>query len=878
MHRLSGLYLLTLILFFVLSSLVISGCDDDDDNDDDTADDDTGDDDTGDDDTDDDDDNTVWPNLSDQLGEGEVRAGLITAEDELIGGPRARGQIGDYKIYNSQVELIIRSPENPGIGWTTYSGNLVDADRARAPEEQGADGLWALEQLIGLIRGFYARDIEVVKSGADGQAIIRVTGKDGGIDIVDSTVPTLDHQLIIVNEYILDADKNYLRVRTTLENQIDKDRRLFLADIPLWDDEMKIFNPRTGYNMGDLDLLANLRWVGGISRLGFPVSYALATENPKRSLWAPYIDGEILPLIEGMINLAPFGVSSYERLFIIGDGDTGMISSTINAYDQNEDFVLLTGRIDTAAGGDLEGVEVIVTDSRPVGTNFVGVLWPDRDGEFSLEVTPGRYTLMANGPGRIDAQSVSLVADDDINRAELYIDSPGFFNFTVTDDLGAEVPCRITLQPGHNANPNAGIAKRIWSITGMGTERIVPGNYTATASRGYEYEIAQQNITIAAGQITYFEDFIEHSVDTTNHLSGDFHIHTQFSIDSQALADVRVRELVTEGIEMPVFTDHDFNSDFTPIVAAVGAEDLIKPVIGTEISPVYGHLNAWPMDRPGWAPDYYGVPLVKYSEHRQIIKKYEIPELWQIARSDFGAQVIQINHPRSDSLGWFNYVDYDPTVGVSPLDPALWSTGFDAIEVFNSGSNHEGSLTDWFSFLDQGLEYTLTGNSDSHSPDSNLGNPRNVFYMPTDDPALADPADMVDSILNHRNQVSNGPFISFSINGEPIGGMVSGETDLEANLQIKVQAPLWVTVDTLRIYSHHGQVIQQIDLPPTGNVVRFEGTISYELEQDAYFVVWAGSDTANLGPVTRGENPFCMTNPIWVDANGNGRFDPPGLP
>jgi hypothetical protein len=123
-----------------------------------------------------------------------------------------------------------------------------------------------------------------VSYGHDGPAIVRVTGKDGGIDIVDHLLPTWDYGLTIITEYTLDPDADYLTIRTILKNETDRDRKVLIADIPLWGDETKIFTPRAGYNLGDVDLLASLRWVSGLSRFHLPVSYALATVGPHRPI------------------------------------------------------------------------------------------------------------------------------------------------------------------------------------------------------------------------------------------------------------------------------------------------------------------------------------------------------------------------------------------------------------------------------------------------------------------------------------------------------------------------------------------------------------------------------------------------------------------
>ncbi|MCZ7586031.1 MAG: hypothetical protein M5R36_23385 [Deltaproteobacteria bacterium] len=265
-------FVLALTLCFAFSLSCTCGDDDDDDDDDDVGDDDTSadddDDDTGgDDDIDDDDDDTdddeSWDNLSDPLGEGEVRAGIIASGDELIGGPRARGEIGDYKIYNSRVEFIIRSTELPGISWSTYSGNIIDADRARPPAEAGQDALWALEQFLTIPRTFRATSMEIVENGRDGVATIRVHGTDAGLHVVDAILPTWDHRIDITNEYTLEPDKDYLHIRTTITNEANKDRDILIADLPLWGDHLKLFAPRGGYTEGEAAPFANLRWLGG---------------------------------------------------------------------------------------------------------------------------------------------------------------------------------------------------------------------------------------------------------------------------------------------------------------------------------------------------------------------------------------------------------------------------------------------------------------------------------------------------------------------------------------------------------------------------------------------------------------------------------------
>jgi hypothetical protein len=836
-----------------------------------------------------DDDNAGWPNLSDQLGTGEVRAGEIKAADELISGIRSAGQLGDYKIYNSRVRFVIRAPQHNAVGWIPYSGNLIDADRCRPAGTPGMDGLWASEQLFGLLRGYLVKSIQVISDGHNAPAVIRVVGKDAGIDIIDHLLPTWDYGLTVTTDYVLYPDKDYLVVKTTLKNNWPTDRHMLVADAPLWGDEMSIFSPRLGYGLEQLDLMADLRWIAGVSRRRQPVSYAIATINPDRKLWSPYVPsgsdepttGEILAVVENELALPAYGEATYARLFFIGTGDTASIQAMINAYDNNTNYGTIRGTVQLATGDDPSTIDVVVNDFvRPTGENYVGMARLDSGGHFTMQLPTGGYGLVASGAGRANsAQVVANVNAGEQTEVTLTIGQPGYVTYNATDSTGKPIPAKFSFQSGKNAAWDAPVVYRAWiGPTGQGTDSVLPGDYTITISRGYEYELATQNVTVTAGQTTPISGVLEHVVNTNGWMSGDFHIHTEFSVDSQSIAETRILELLAEDIEMPVFTDHDTVSDFSSYVEAINAQALIKPVRGMEISPTWGHFNSWPLTPPANAPDFFGIRLADIDENGDFVSFRTFPEMWAIARGAYGGKVIQVNHPRSNSMGWLTSIGYDRTLGVKSANQHQWSDKFDALEVWNSGFDDPGTLADWFSFLDQGLNYTMTGNSDSHTPSAMLGSPRDMFAMPSADPATADPLDMVDSILHQRNEVCNGPFITFTINGQGMGSFVTGVGDT-VNLDVVVQAPSWVNIDHVQVYSNHGEVVATIPVDPTStSVVRYTGSIPMTSTVDAYFVIETGSSTKDLGPMDSGQPPFAITNPIYVDFDGNGQWNPPGLP
>jgi hypothetical protein len=63
----------------------------------------------------------------------------VAAREELIGGPGALGEVGDYLLENDQVRIII---QNKGFsrGFGVYGGSLIDADLVRPTAEGGSNG------------------------------------------------------------------------------------------------------------------------------------------------------------------------------------------------------------------------------------------------------------------------------------------------------------------------------------------------------------------------------------------------------------------------------------------------------------------------------------------------------------------------------------------------------------------------------------------------------------------------------------------------------------------------------------------------------------------------------------------------------------------
>src|SRR5262249_32458753 len=88
-----------------------------------------------------------------------------------------------------------------------------------------------------------------------------------------------------------------------------------------------------------------------------------------------------------------------------------------------------------------------------------------------------------------------------------------------------------------------------------------PGDWQVVVSRGYEYELVVETVTVVAGQTVTVNAAFDRVVDTTGTLCGDFHVHTWRSNDSGDDSLIKVAQAVADGLELPVRSDHEFVSD-----------------------------------------------------------------------------------------------------------------------------------------------------------------------------------------------------------------------------------------------------------------------------------------------------------------------------
>jgi hypothetical protein len=421
---------------------------------------------------------------------------------------------------------------------------------------------------------------------------------------------------------------------------------------------------------------------------------------------------------------------------------------------------------------------------------------------------------------------------------------------------------------------------RVFSVSGVGVVALPFGTYQVTVSRGPEWTIDAQRVTIRASGVEIHAK-LAHVVDTPGWISGDFHVHAASSPDSRVPMRDRVFEFISDGVDLIVATDHNVVSDYKPIIADMHVEHLLASATGDEITTAdWGHFGAFPLPVETAASGHGAIPVEGLAP----------TDIFAAVRKTSPPAVIDIHHPRLEKdIGYFYLGKFDDSRDEAKRPG--FSFDFDAIEVLNGYQDTnrrtiDRVMQDWFALLDRGHLVTATGNSDTHHLDYNIGGyPRNYVRVADDDLAKLDPSTVAASVKAHHSFFTTGPIVDVDVGGVGIGDLAPAPGG-KATVDIRVRAAPWVSVSRVIIYVA-GKPVRRFELPklPTHGslaamspIERFHQSWSFSVPHDTYVIVRVEGDSS-LSPVVGGGKdvtvfPFALTNPIFLDADGNGVYDP----
>ena len=497
-----------------------------------------------------------------------------------------------------------------------------------------------------------------------------------------------------------------------------------------------------------------------------------------------------------------------------------------------------------------------------------------RDGEnvLTVEAPPGLDDIEL-GPVFIAAKPMAEV----MGGAQVDV--------TVIDgETGGGLPCRLTLtrpdgtlQP-LRAEPAGEVAVRIgvvYTRNGKAMLSLPPGDYILHVGRGFEWGVERAAISLREGDTKQVALKLRREVSTAGWIAADSHIHTlTHSGHGDAKIEERMLTIAGEGIELAIATDHNHHTDYAPSAAGMGVADHFTPVIGNEVTTKHGHFNAFPIE-----------PGARVVNHQQEDWAKLLPEI----RATPGVKVITLNHPRDLHSGFIPLggMQFNPKTGRHRQADAL---DIDAMEVITSAAMQSDIhllYRDWFALLNRGHRIAAIASSDSHDVNRFiLGQGRTYVATKDADPENLDLDEVWRSYKEGRLLVSLGLLTQLKVNDKfRVGDLATGLAET-IKVEATVFGPAWTQADRIELFANGILVREQKieDDKRAGEKAR----IVWQLPKPAHDVhlVVIATGPGVTEPFWEIPHPYQpssktfvsrvvgSTNPIWLDADGNGRYEP----
>ncbi len=801
--------------------------------------------------------------------------------------------LGDALLRNDLVVAVIAAPtpsRNANMTVRNVGGCVIDLTTADEPNDQlsafyPGGGQHAMSQWEVAAEGDQA-------SSSWNSETVAAHGRT--VELTTTSLPTAGQPMVTVTYRLTDGD-DFLTVESrysnphesplsiTLEDRVRADRTFTAAAAPehavaWWDDE----------------------WFGQTYGL-IPVNATLAD-----------LDGDKAKNRNGRDPLR-YAIDGNSKVEIAPGGEVRLVRRLIPA----KNLLALRARAAEMTGAPLRSVELHIRD--PHGAVSGAMITASNNGErFAAGRTNAEGVLPLHLPAALQDWSLSVAAlgrpiaslplSNDEQDAELTVDLPlpGVVVATISDVNGGPIPCKVQFRgrgeeaagpatPDPEFGPDSGhtaVKNLRYSHDGRFRQDILPGRYDVIVSYGPEYDAVTTTISVEAGQETSLAATLRRTVDTSGWISSDFHSHSTPSGDNTSSQFGRVQNLLCEHLEFNPCTEHNRISSYGHHLETLGVSHLMATCNGMELTgsllPV-NHQNAFPLVEKRFTQDGGG-PVV---DNEDPVRQIERLALWD----DAADKLVQMNHPNLVQVLGDRDTDGMPDAGFEAM------LGFvDVIEVhppaqifqkqqaLDDPRKPPATIFTWMQMLNLGYRVPGVVNTDAHYNFHGSGWLRNYIKSPTDNPAEVDVSDIVRASELGEIVMTNGPFLEVvASTGDDEttagpGGQLSA-VDNEVSLSVRVQCPNWFDVDRVQVFVN-GRADQALNFTRRENpecfsreVIRFEHSIPVLLQQDAHLIVATIGEESQLGmvmgPDHAGSKPVAVSNPIFIDIDGNG-FRPNG--
>ena len=363
-------------------------------------------------------------------------------------------------------------------------------------------------------------------------------------------------------------------------------------------------------------------------------------------------------------------------------------------------------------------------------------------GRYRMRLPAGEYQLYATAEGysRSKAVGLKVTAGSAAMRSFSDIAAPGGISFAVSDARNARaLDARVSIAAGYQPLVQF-LGHRTFftelDAPGQLSLRIAPGHYVFDVSAGGGVLAASvpvraevrsgADLPERVGIEVLFDPRAEHWY------AADLHHHAD-QAEAVTPPPQLVRSQLAAGLDVLFVSDHDSTANHEALRRLAAARG-VPFLPGIELSPSWGHFNAYPLPRGAQ-------PAIDMSTA-------SVSEVLREARR-MGASIVQVNHPFIP-FGYFSSV----AKGVAPggFDP-----GFDLVEVNSSVPKDDAQvLQRVWGYWNEGKHYYLSAGSDTHDVWNEVsGRVRTYVYVP----GALTAETFADNLKQGHAYVTYGPLI-----------------------------------------------------------------------------------------------------------------------
>jgi hypothetical protein len=826
---------------------------------------------------------------------GPASVGPVTDLQKVPDSYWAHGSFGDILLHNRKAHFIFGAmPKEGEEANPRRNGVLLDM----YVKPSSAENFWLTQPIVSNSNAL-TLDATAMRTESDPAA--------GSASVIVEARSRVNPELTVTTRYTLERDRTGLRVTTTVTNTGKEPLKLDgLGDYVNWG-AMGAFLPSQGWAQGNSAEM-DAEFVFGRyfdAYILFAADTGLMHVVHDRS--------ETRLLFRQNVTLEPGAKEEFTRWFMVVEDTPTLAFGEVLQARPNPNVGVLAGRVTernrNAAGeivdqgpaaNALVGIRSLRRTDLPEYFNagkFYILTRTDENGAYSAVLPPGEYIVDIVSPERAFLRGglgVPLAARK-IAPQDHGVSPPARINFEVLDaETRQPIPAKLTLVPLRGTNPlmegklgTLWAQDTIYSVTGRGVHNVPAGNYRVVASHGPEYDLAEERVTFRVAEETVVRLELNRAYDAKGWVHADLAVRTNASEDVRTTPEDRVASAVIEGLDFIMTADPGVATDLQPAVDQLNVGDRIRVAKGFRISgeamPLRGDWLVGPLE---WEklPDFSAAQEAEDGGAVLEALKAAAPEALTLSL-----------RPVFPVIGYLAQQGGTPDTAMTTREGTnLAFDGFEIISGKRQGAFELGFAA-WHQALSRGARPVPFASSNSGGTwNDEPGYPRVLIASSATSPDRISVKELVDNFRAGKVQITNGPFIDMTVNGQGPGSTITARPGGEVEVQLSISAPNWSPVTRITTYTN-GRFARQVMIPMTGRLPKGgivfpaadkpdEGKFRLKLMEDSVIQILADSEpTITQDPVNpsvvptteqgvlQGQRTLALSPAFFVDVDGDGK-------